>query len=69
LPSGGVHAVPVSVTAQPGSGAGTLGSLTVDVSFDDGATWRKMPVVAGFVKVAHPQGKGVRVVAGQGCRQ
>jgi hypothetical protein len=50
--------VPISVTPQPGSDAGTLASVTVEASFDDGATWRRVPVVGGAMKIQHPRGNG-----------
>jgi subtilisin family serine protease len=49
--------VPVSVDTA--GSAGELASLTVEVSFDDGATWEDGPVIAGrYVLVHHPSGDG-----------
>ncbi|MGH3682870.1 MAG: hypothetical protein ACRDT2_21785, partial [Natronosporangium sp.] len=48
--------VPVDVAAAPGSGAARLDRLSVEVSFDDGASWRSAPVFADrFVLVTHPE--------------
>ncbi|WP_433258203.1 hypothetical protein ACQPYK_22775 [Streptosporangium sp. CA-135522] len=53
-PAGKAYAVPVTVRAQPGSAAGTVRALAVDVSYDDGATWQKAPVAGGIVFLRHP---------------
>jgi hypothetical protein len=58
VPSGRTCAVPVTVTAQAGSSPGRLGPVTVEVSFDDGATWRATPLHNGAILVAHPNGDG-----------
>jgi subtilisin family serine protease len=58
LPAGGVHAVPITVTPQANADVGTLASVTVEASFDDGATWCRVPVVGGVAKVPHPRGNG-----------
>ncbi|WP_326820777.1 S8 family serine peptidase [Streptosporangium sp. NBC_01756] len=57
-PAGKAYAVPVTVRAQPGSAAGTVRALTVDVSYDDGATWQKAPVAGGVVLLRHPAAAG-----------
>jgi hypothetical protein len=44
-PAGKVWLVPVEIQRQPGSSASRARSLTVEVSFDDGATWRAAPVL------------------------
>ncbi|MEU7798099.1 S8 family serine peptidase [Micromonospora arborensis] len=51
-------AVPVIATPQAGSRAGQLTNLTVEVSYDDGATWRAAPVQSGQARVSHPRGRG-----------
>jgi len=56
--AGAVHAVPVAVTPQPDADVGTPASLAVEASFDDGATWRRVPVVDGAAKFPHPRGSG-----------
>jgi subtilisin family serine protease len=57
-PAGKVWAVPVEVQGQPGSAAGRARTLTVEVSYDDGATWHRAPVVRsgqhGVVLLRHP---------------
>jgi hypothetical protein len=61
-PAGRLFSVPVSVRPQPGSAAGRTRSLTVDVSYDDGVTWRKANVLAvggtGVVLLQHPNRAG-----------
>ncbi|WP_203996856.1 S8 family peptidase [Virgisporangium aurantiacum] len=61
-PAGKVWAVPVEVQGQPDSAAGRARTLTVEVSFDDGATWRRAPVVRsgqhGVVLLRHPAKAG-----------
>jgi hypothetical protein len=37
--------VPVSVQRQTGAQYGTLTGLTVDVSYDDGASWHQVPLL------------------------
>ena len=44
-PAGTVWLVPVEVQRQSDSAAGRARTLTVEVSFDDGATWRAVPVL------------------------
>ena len=49
-------AVPVTVTAQPGSAAAPVVALAVQVSYDDGATWSEAPVrrtAAGGIALLH----------------
>jgi subtilisin family serine protease len=55
---GAVHAVPVTVTPQSDADVGTRARLKVEASFDDGATWRQVPVVGGAAKIPHPRGNG-----------
>lgn len=54
--------IPVFVQQQEGSGMGTLRRLDVDVSYDDGGSWHRVPVLgAGLNRlalVAHPNGAG-----------
>ncbi|GIG88335.1 S8 family serine peptidase [Plantactinospora endophytica] len=61
-PAGRPFSIPVSVRPQPGAPAARTRSLTVDVSYDDGATWRPAQVVApggtGVARVAHPAAPG-----------
>jgi len=55
---GVVHTVPVMVTPQPNAAVGSPSRLVVEASFDDGATWRKVPVVGGAAKIPPPRGDG-----------
>jgi hypothetical protein len=50
--------VPVTVQAQPGSAAGTSRDLVVEVSYDDGATWSRVPVHGGGAILRHPAAGG-----------
>jgi len=53
-------AIPVAVLAQPGSPAGNVRTLTVQVSYDDGQTWADAPLLAGPTRaqVTHPAAPG-----------
>ncbi len=57
-PGGRFHPVRVTVPGNPGAPAAPVRSLTVDVSYDDGATWRTVPVArhgdGGVVVLRHP---------------
>jgi hypothetical protein len=59
-PADCVFTLPVSVEGQPGAPAPRTTSLSVDVSYDDGATWSKATVrraAAGWTAtVRHPAG-------------
>ena len=55
-PAGHRFTVPVTVVAQPGSAAARNTTLTVDVSFDDGHTWRSAAVRDGAVTIDQPAG-------------
>ncbi|GIJ66339.1 serine protease [Virgisporangium ochraceum] len=61
-PAGKVWLVPVEVQRQPNSAAGRARTLTVEVSYDDGATWSRAPVVRsgqnGVVLLKHPARAG-----------
>jgi hypothetical protein len=50
--------VPVRVEPAPGEDTGEVTSPTVEVSFDDGETWRRAPVLTGHVFRWHPRGEG-----------
>jgi hypothetical protein len=54
-PAGCPFTIPVEAR---GPATGRLKDLTVEVSYDDGATWVVTPVVKGAVAVRHPQGQG-----------
>jgi len=61
-PGGRAYRVPAVVSPQPGTAAGTLTELTVDVSYDDGATWQsaelRRTADGGTALVRHPVGPG-----------
>ncbi|MFI7131486.1 S8 family serine peptidase [Nonomuraea sp. NPDC050153] len=57
-PSGETYRVPVRVERQQGSTAGEVRDLTVEVSFDDGATWSPAQIREGQVTVNHPAAEG-----------
>ena len=62
-PGGRPFAVPLAVQWHPDATHGRLRQLTVEVSFDDGATWRRAPVVprhgGGYaVLLTHPRAGG-----------
>jgi hypothetical protein len=57
-PAGRRFTVPVTVTAQPGAQVGSVQTLTVEVSYDDGATWTKATLQDGAAVVQHPKGSG-----------
>lgn len=66
-PAGRVFPVPVIVTPQAGADVGTLNSLSVDVSYDDGQTWQPSDMLEGIAQVVNPRGSGyvsLRVTAG-----
>jgi len=54
--------VPLSLGWQPGATRSKTRSLTVDVSYDDGATWRRVPLTAagpdGWIAWLCPPAKG-----------
>ncbi|WP_117208881.1 S8 family serine peptidase [Allorhizocola rhizosphaerae] len=57
-PAGRAFAIPFEVQRQPGSKAGAVRTLTVDVSYDDGASWRAVPLTRqgqqGVAHLVHP---------------
>ncbi|MGW4502310.1 S8 family serine peptidase [Micromonospora sp. NPDC004336] len=53
-PAGRLFDVPVYVQRQAGAEYGTMTDLTVQVSYDDGATWRRVPLTgSGLNRTAH----------------
>ena len=48
----------VPVTVDREGGAGRVRDLSVQVSYDDGKTWRKVRVSDGKVQLRHPKGHG-----------
>ncbi|MEH1164374.1 S8 family serine peptidase [Micromonospora sp. CPCC 205539] len=61
-PAGRLFAIPVSLDRQVGAAPGRTKSLTVEASFDDGKTWRKLTVLRAGEKavawVRNPSGSG-----------
>ncbi|HEU4423709.1 MAG TPA: S8 family serine peptidase [Pilimelia sp.] len=61
-PAGAAFEVPFEVQRHPGSAAGTVRTLTVEVSYDDGATWQDVRVTRygqrGTAFLEHPAGAG-----------
>ncbi|MGI5153358.1 S8 family serine peptidase [Plantactinospora sp. CA-294935] len=57
-PAGQTGTIPVTVTAQPESGAGANENLTVEVSYDDGVNWAPAEVTAGQAVLRHPAEPG-----------
>jgi len=63
-PAGVAFDLPVTVERQPGSAAAPVARLSVEVSYDDGLSWKPVPLsagVAGWVgHLTHPdQGRFV----------
>ena len=54
VPAGRLLRVPVAVQQNPGADNGTVRKITVEVSFDDGGTWRRVPVVGDSALVFNP---------------
>jgi len=61
-PAGRPFLVPLQVQRQPGSDAGRVARLTVEVSYDDGATWQRAQVLRfgqhGLALLNHPAAAG-----------
>lgn len=61
-PAGATLPVPFSVVRQADSGTDAVRAVTVDVSYDDGATWRRVPVQrsgsTGTAMIEHPRAAG-----------
>ncbi|MDP9795966.1 subtilisin family serine protease [Catenuloplanes nepalensis] len=57
-PKGRAFSVPVRVAGQANSAAAPNRSLTVEVSYDDGATWSRAAVRDGAVQLRHPATAG-----------
>jgi hypothetical protein len=56
-PAGRAFAVPVTVERQArATGYGRVTALTVQASYDEGATWTAAPVVGGAARLRHPAG-------------
>ncbi|MEV1330444.1 S8 family serine peptidase [Micromonospora costi] len=61
-PAGRLFPIPLSLDRQVGAAPGRTRTLTVEASFDDGSTWRKLPVLRtgekGVAWVHNPAGSG-----------
>ncbi|MBB5800355.1 subtilisin family serine protease [Saccharothrix ecbatanensis] len=57
-PAGRLLRVPLTVEQQDGADNGEVREVRVDVSFDDGKSWRRVPVVEGAALVRHPHAAG-----------
>ncbi|MBT2227978.1 hypothetical protein [Nonomuraea sp. NEAU-A123] len=61
-PAGRLFTVPLTVQAQPGSSAGSVRKLSVEVSYDDGATWQAANLVGSggnsTLFLRHPSSDG-----------
>jgi hypothetical protein len=61
-PAGRTVDVPVTVQRQSGSAAAGVRTLTVEVSYDDGTTWRPVPLSStsdgAVAHLTHPAGTG-----------
>ncbi|WP_245887499.1 S8 family serine peptidase [Umezawaea tangerina] len=55
-PAGRLLRVPLVVQQNPGAANGRVGRVSVDVSFDDGKTWRHVPVVGDSALVLNAPG-------------
>ncbi|MET8307734.1 S8 family serine peptidase [Micromonospora sp. NPDC005173] len=56
LPAG--QTVPLPVRVDGTATTARVRELSVEVSFDDGATWQRVPVADGFATVRHPDSAG-----------
>jgi subtilisin family serine protease len=57
-PAGRLLRVPLTVEQQDGADNGEVREVRVDVSFDDGKSWRRVPVAEGAAVVRHPHAAG-----------
>ncbi|MBF9130653.1 hypothetical protein I0C86_17055 [Plantactinospora sp. S1510] len=61
-PAGKPFLIPIRVEHQPGSTGGSVSKLTVQVSYDDGTTWRTAPIKldggSWVAAVTHPADAG-----------
>jgi hypothetical protein len=66
-PAGRLFAVPLVVQKAPGSPAGRMRRITVDVSYDDGATWTRAPVLFDLALLCHPDKAGYASLRASGA--
>jgi hypothetical protein len=57
-PAGRILAVPLVVDQQPGAANRPLRRFTVEASFDDGSSWKTVPVMGRTALVPNPQRPG-----------
>ncbi|MEU4447030.1 S8 family serine peptidase [Actinosynnema sp. NPDC050801] len=57
-PAGRLLSVPLTVEQQDGADNSEVDRVRVEVSFDDGRTWRVVPVAGGAALVRHPAAPG-----------
>ncbi|NUS62943.1 MAG: S8 family serine peptidase, partial [Saccharothrix sp.] len=57
-PAGRLLRVPLVVEQQDGADNGEVDQVRVDVSFDDGKSWHRVPVAGGAALVRHPDAAG-----------
>ncbi|GAA1313294.1 S8 family serine peptidase [Saccharothrix xinjiangensis] len=57
-PAGRLLRVPFTVEQQQGADTGQVRRVHVEVSFDDGKTWSKVPVAANTALIRHPDTPG-----------
>ncbi|MFI7643325.1 hypothetical protein [Nonomuraea sp. NPDC049400] len=62
-PANRAFTIPVEVERQTGSAPARVTSLTVEASYDDGATWQPAPVIGRTVRVQHPAARYVSLRA------
>ena len=58
--------VPLVVEQQQGAANGRVGRVQVEVSFDDGKTWSKAPVIGGTALVRNPGPPGYASLRAKG---
>ena len=66
-PAGRLLSVPLVVEQQDGADNGEVGQVRVDVSFDDGRSWRRVPVAGGVALVRHPDAAGYASLRASGA--
>jgi subtilisin family serine protease len=68
-PAGQLFVVPLVVQSQPGTPVSRIDRITVEVSYDDGATWTKAPVAFGAAYLRHPDAAGYVSLRASGTDQ
>jgi subtilisin family serine protease len=65
-PAGRLFTVPVAAQRMAGSPAGRIDRIRVEVSYDDGVTWTRVPVFLGRALLWHPDRAGYVSLRGSG---